>query len=65
MPRSASRAHHTVFVDRYGRRRRAVISTGVVVAAILVAWLTVIGIVVATVVPQPSSPVPVDAGPAN
>jgi hypothetical protein len=37
--RSGSRVDKAVFVDRYGRRRRAVIGAGLVVAALFVAWL--------------------------
>ena len=41
MPRTASRVDRAVFVDRYGRRRRAVVGTGVVLAVVLAAWLAV------------------------
>jgi hypothetical protein len=54
MPRTASRVDRAVFVDRYGRRRRAVIGTGFVLAAVLVAWLAVMCIGFAGVV-QPGS----------
>jgi hypothetical protein len=57
-----TRAHPSVFVDRYGRRRRAVVGTGVLVAAVLVAWLALMGIVIATVVPHSQPSVPADAG---
>jgi hypothetical protein len=41
-----------VFVDRYGRRRRLVVGTGLVVAVALVAWLAVMALALAGVVGQ-------------
>jgi hypothetical protein len=59
MPSTASRVDKSVFVDRYGRRRRAVISTGLVVAVALVTWLAVMCFGFAGVV-QPGADDPVD-----
>jgi MFS family permease len=52
MPGPTSRVDHAVFVDRYGRRRRLVVGTGLVVALALVAWLAVMALAVADVVGQ-------------
>jgi hypothetical protein len=41
MVSSASKVDKSVFVDRYGRRRRAVVSTGLVLAIALLTWLGV------------------------
>jgi hypothetical protein len=51
-------------VDRYGRRRRAVICTGVVLGVVQVAWLAVMCIGFAGVV-QPVSDNPADIDPAH
>ena len=56
-PRTPSTVHKAVFVDRDGRRRRAVIGTGLVLALALVAWLVVMGVGFAVVLSQRSSPV--------
>ena len=41
MRTTTRKSDHTVFVDRYGRRRRAVIATGVVLGVVLLLWLTI------------------------
>ncbi len=44
------RIDNAVFVDRYGRRRKAVIGVGLTVSALLIGWLLFIGVGVAAVV---------------
>jgi len=48
-----------VFVDRYGRRRRVVIGAGFVLVAVLLGWLTLMGIGVIAAVVGPTDPVAV------
>jgi hypothetical protein len=49
VPRRPAKVHKPVFVDRYGRRRRAVIGTGLVLGVLLVAYLLVMGVSFAAV----------------
>jgi len=53
-----SKVYNAVFVDRYGRRRRAVIGVGLLVAVMLVVWLTLMcgGLVVAMSQPERVGP---------
>lgn len=41
MPTTTPRTDHAVFVDRYGRRRSAMIGTGVFIGIALIAWLVI------------------------
>jgi hypothetical protein len=42
------RIDRAVFVDRYGRRRRVVIGLGTVLSLMLLGWLALVGVGVAT-----------------